>query len=190
MMTWDARKRPSAREMLQHPWIMKDGVAGSNVIEPEVLQRLRAFANMNALKKHTLTVSGRAGPFSTERLGCLFAAVWWAPGSVPCASCWTMPSAVFNYSRLRCLAKDHKALSLAVSVFSRRCCRLRLQFVAQHMSADEVKGLREMFESMDTDHSGTISLDELREGLKRRGVAVPEALLQQIMELADLNHNR
>jgi calcium-dependent protein kinase len=29
-----------------------------------------------------------------------------------------------------------------------------LQFMAQHMSADEVKGLKEMFESMDTDKSG------------------------------------
>lgn len=42
--------------MLQHPWIRKDGVAGSNVIEPEVIRRLKAFANMNAFKKHTLTV--------------------------------------------------------------------------------------------------------------------------------------
>jgi hypothetical protein len=57
MMTWNDRKRPSARDMLQHPWIRKDGVAGFNVIEPEVLHRLRSFANMNAFKKHTLMVS-------------------------------------------------------------------------------------------------------------------------------------
>lgn len=56
MMTWDARKRPTARDMLQHPWIRKDGVAGDNLIEPEVLHRLRSFANMNAMKKHTLLV--------------------------------------------------------------------------------------------------------------------------------------
>lgn len=62
--------------------------------------------------------------------------------------------------------------------------------MAQHMSQDEVKGLQELFASMDTDHSGTISLDELRQGLQRRGVAVPEPLLAQIMDMADLNHNR
>lgn len=56
MMTWYDRKRPTARDMLQHPWIRKDGVAGSNMIEPEVLHRLRSFANMNAFKKHTLMV--------------------------------------------------------------------------------------------------------------------------------------
>lgn len=67
---------------------------------------------------------------------------------------------------------------------------LVVQFMAQNMSQDEVKGLKELFESMDTDHSGTISLDELRQGLQRRGVAVPEGMLRQIMDMADLNHNR
>jgi hypothetical protein len=38
--------------------------------------------------------------------------------------------------------------------------------------------------------TGTISLDELKEGLQRRGVHIPDPLLQQIMDLADLNHNR
>lgn len=38
--------------------------------------------------------------------------------------------------------------------------------------------------------TGTISLDELREGLQRRGVHMPEQLLQQILDLADTNHNR
>lgn len=64
------------------------------------------------------------------------------------------------------------------------------QFVAQHMSEDEVRGLRALFESIDTDGSGTITLDELRQGLLSRGVKVPEQILQQIMDLADLNHNR
>lgn len=56
MMTWDARQRPSARDMLSHPWIREGGLAGDNMIEPEVLHRLRSFANMNAFKKHTLMV--------------------------------------------------------------------------------------------------------------------------------------
>lgn len=70
------------------------------------------------------------------------------------------------------------------------CLLSAVQFLAQHMSADEVQGLRELFESMDTDHSGTISLEELREGLLHRGVAVPEQLLTSIMDMADVNHNR
>jgi hypothetical protein len=38
--------------------------------------------------------------------------------------------------------------------------------------------------------TGTISLDELKEGLQRRGVHIPDPMLQQIMDLADLNRNR
>lgn len=62
--------------------------------------------------------------------------------------------------------------------------------MAQHMSEDEVQGLKELFKSMDTDGSGTISIDELRQGLHKRGVAMPEMLLEKIMDMADVNHNR
>jgi hypothetical protein len=87
MMTWDARERPSAREMLQHPWIRKDGVAGSNVIEPEVLHRLKSFANMNALKKHTLMVSRAVcGPTCLcQPRGCAVQCVQYNVCSMVCA---------------------------------------------------------------------------------------------------------
>jgi hypothetical protein len=56
MMTYCDKKRPSARDMLKHDWIREGGVAGSNVIEPEVLHRMRSFAAMNKLKKKALLV--------------------------------------------------------------------------------------------------------------------------------------
>jgi hypothetical protein len=56
MMTWCEERRPSAREMLGDPWVREGGLAGDNVLEPEVLQRLRSFADMNKLKQHTLLV--------------------------------------------------------------------------------------------------------------------------------------
>lgn len=36
------------------------------------------------------------------------------------------------------------------------------QFISQHLAPDEIRGLRELFASMDADGSGTITLDELR----------------------------
>lgn len=36
MMTYDRHQRPSARDMLNHDWIREGGVAGDNLIEPEV----------------------------------------------------------------------------------------------------------------------------------------------------------
>jgi hypothetical protein len=41
MMTWRAELRPSAKEMLQHEWIREGGVAGDNVIQQEVLHRMK-----------------------------------------------------------------------------------------------------------------------------------------------------
>jgi calcium-dependent protein kinase len=58
------------------------------------------------------------------------------------------------------------------------------------MAPDEVRGLRELFAAMDTDSSGTITLDELRQGLASRGAALPEGELAALMDLADVDHNR
>lgn len=56
MMTYDPKKRPTAAEMLQHDWVREGGVAGDNVIETEVLHRMKSFAAMNKLKKQALLV--------------------------------------------------------------------------------------------------------------------------------------
>jgi calcium-dependent protein kinase len=58
MLTRDPAKRATADEVLNHEWVRENGVAGSNVIEPEVLKRLRGFAAMNRLKKEALKVRG------------------------------------------------------------------------------------------------------------------------------------
>ena len=43
-------------------------------------------------------------------------------------------------------------------------------------------GLREMFKSLDTDNSGTITLEELRAGLPKLGTKITESELRQLME--------
>ena len=43
-------------------------------------------------------------------------------------------------------------------------------------------GLREMFKSLDTDNSGTITLEELRAGLPKLGTKITETELRQLME--------
>jgi calcium-dependent protein kinase len=65
-----------------------------------------------------------------------------------------------------------------------------VQFISQHLAPDEIRGLQELFASMDTDGSGTIALDELRQGLASRGAALPEAELAALMDLADVDHSR
>lgn len=43
---------------------------------------------------------------------------------------------------------------------------------------------------MDTDGSGTITLDELRQGLNKRGGALPEGELNALLEMADIDGNK
>ena len=44
-----------------------------------------------------------------------------------------------------------------------------MQVIATSLPSDEIEGLRQLFESIDIDKSGTITVDELREGLKKKG---------------------
>ena len=56
------------------------------------------------------------------------------------------------------------------------------QVIAEGLKEEEIAGLREMFESMDTDGSGTITMEELRAGLKKFGASLSEDEIEKIME--------
>ncbi|KAI8470620.1 MAG: kinase-like domain-containing protein [Monoraphidium minutum] len=114
MLVRDPRKRATAAEVLAHEWVREGGVAGDNVIEPEVLTRMRGFAAMNKLKKAALKI------------------------------------------------------------------------IALNLPQAEIEGLKSMFAAMDKDGSGTITVDEMREGLKSKGTLIPEEDLAALMENADL----
>lgn len=43
-------------------------------------------------------------------------------------------------------------------------------------------GLKEMFKSMDTDNSGTITYEELKAGLPKLGTKLSESEVKQLME--------
>ncbi|CAN6337224.1 unnamed protein product [Urochloa humidicola] len=64
-----------------------------------------------------------------------------------------------------------------------------LRVIAGCLSEEEIKGLKEMFKSMDSDNSGTITVDELRRGLAKKGTKLSEAEVQQLMEAADADGN-
>lgn len=54
--------------------------------------------------------------------------------------------------------------------------------IAENLSEEEIKGLKQMFKNMDTDGSGTITFDELRSGLHRLGSKLTESEIKQLME--------
>nr|CAD70165.1 calcium-dependent protein kinase [Landoltia punctata] len=117
MLTRDPKKRITAAQVLDHPWIRVDGEASDKPIDSAVLSRMKQFRAMNKLKKMALKV------------------------------------------------------------------------IAESLSEEEIKGLRQMFQNMDTDQSGTITYEELKTGLARLGSRLSEAEVKQLMDAADVDGN-
>ncbi|XP_071904224.1 calcium-dependent protein kinase-like [Coffea arabica] len=60
--------------------------------------------------------------------------------------------------------------------------KLALKVIAENLSKEEIKGLRQMFNNMDMDRSGTITYEELKTGLSRLGSKLSEEEIQELME--------
>ncbi|XP_073147642.1 calcium-dependent protein kinase 29 [Henckelia pumila] len=118
LLTKDPKKRITAAEALEHPWLQKDGEASDAPIDSAVLIRMKQFRAMNKLKKLALKVMAES-----------------------------------------------------------------LQ------SEEELKGLRQMFNNIDTDRSGTITYEELKTGLTKLGSRLSETEIQQLMDAADVDRN-
>ncbi|CAL0312610.1 unnamed protein product [Lupinus luteus] len=67
--------------------------------------------------------------------------------------------------------------------------KVALKVIAENLSEEEIIGLKEMLKSMDTDDSGTITFEEYKTGLSKRGSKLPESEVRQLMEAADVDGN-
>nr|CAD1830649.1 unnamed protein product [Ananas comosus var. bracteatus] len=67
--------------------------------------------------------------------------------------------------------------------------KMALRVIADSLSEEEIAGLREMFRAMDTDNSGAITFDELKEGLRRYGSNLKESEIRALMEAADVDNS-
>ena len=57
-----------------------------------------------------------------------------------------------------------------------------IQVIAENLSEEEIAGLKEMFKNIDKDDSGTITLEELKNGLAKHGTKLSDGEIQQLME--------
>ncbi|KAG6545153.1 hypothetical protein Mapa_013418 [Marchantia paleacea] len=64
-----------------------------------------------------------------------------------------------------------------------------LRIIAEHLSGEEIEGLRDMFQMMDTDNSGAITFEELKAGLQKIGSQLAESEVRLLMEAADVDGN-
>ncbi|CAK0786958.1 Calcium-dependent protein kinase 2 [Coccomyxa viridis] len=62
-----------------------------------------------------------------------------------------------------------------------------LKVMAAGMSPEEIAGLRSLFQSLDVDKSGTVTLDELREGLAKQGSPITQKEVEALMESIDVD---
>jgi calcium-dependent protein kinase len=59
---------------------------------------------------------------------------------------------------------------------------LSCQVIAESLSEEEIAGLKEMFKAMDTDNSGAITYDELKEGMRKYGSTLKDTEIRDLME--------
>ncbi|XP_061350152.1 calcium-dependent protein kinase 29-like isoform X3 [Gastrolobium bilobum] len=67
--------------------------------------------------------------------------------------------------------------------------KLALKVIAENLSEEEIIGLKQMFNNMDTDRSGTITYEELKSGLSRLGSKLSESEIKQLMDAADVDQS-
>ncbi|KAJ3670453.1 hypothetical protein LUZ60_010777 [Juncus effusus] len=68
--------------------------------------------------------------------------------------------------------------------------KMALKVIAETMNEEEeIKGLKQMFNNIDTDGSGSITYEELKAGLAKLGSKLTENEVQQLMEAADVDGN-
>ncbi|KAL7184983.1 hypothetical protein ACSBR2_027011 [Camellia fascicularis] len=67
--------------------------------------------------------------------------------------------------------------------------KMALRIIAEHLSEEEIAGLKEMFKMIDTDNSGQITFEELKAGLKRVGANLKESEIYDLMQAADVDNS-
>ncbi|XP_024020446.1 calcium-dependent protein kinase 11 isoform X2 [Morus notabilis] len=67
--------------------------------------------------------------------------------------------------------------------------KMALRVIAERLSEEEIGGLKELFRMIDTDNSGTITFEELKEGLKKVGSELMESEIKSLMNAADIDNS-
>ncbi|KAJ3669945.1 hypothetical protein LUZ60_010269 [Juncus effusus] len=67
--------------------------------------------------------------------------------------------------------------------------KMALRVIAEHLSEDEIAGLKEMFKMIDADNSGQITFEELKVGLEKVGANLKESEIYELMQAADVDNS-
>ncbi|BAT96505.1 Calcium-dependent protein [Vigna angularis] len=67
--------------------------------------------------------------------------------------------------------------------------KIAIRVIAESLSEEEIAGLKEMFRMIDTDNSGQITLEELKNGLERVGSVLKDSEIAWLMQAADVDNS-
>ncbi|XP_021769567.1 calcium-dependent protein kinase 26-like isoform X2 [Chenopodium quinoa] len=85
---------------------------------------------------------------------------------------------------------DHSVISrLTQFCAMNKLKKMALRVIAERLSEEEIAGLKEMFKMIDTDNSGQITFEELKNGLKRFGANLEESEIHYLMQSADVDNS-
>ncbi|GAB2271937.1 Calcium-dependent protein kinase 4 [Dionaea muscipula] len=67
--------------------------------------------------------------------------------------------------------------------------KMALRVIAERLSEEEIGGLKELFKMLDADNSGTITFEELKDGLKKVGSNLLDSEIKDLMSAADIDNS-
>ncbi|XP_047954268.1 calcium-dependent protein kinase 2-like [Salvia hispanica] len=190
MLTMDPKKRITAAQVLEHPWLKEGGEASDKPIDSAVLTRMKQFRAMNKLKKLALKVI--AENLSTEEIHGLKAMF---------TNMDTDKSGTITYEELKAgLARlgskltetEVRQLMDAADVDGNGTIDY-IEFITATMHRHRLEreeNLYKAFQYFDKDNSGFITRDELETGMQEHGMGDPATIKEIIAEVDSDNDGR
>eukprot|EP00884_Botryococcus_braunii_P004030 jgi/Botrbrau1/13628/Bobra.0373s0007.1 len=186
LLTPEPGKRPTAQDILEHPWLKEQGVAKDEPLDSVVLTRMRNFANMNKLKKAALLyIAKNINSKDISGLRELFKSIDADGNGTITAE--ELKVAISKLSSKE--VQDADLLSVMEKVDVDKSGQIDYEeFIAATVNLHKLERehiLLEAFKHFDTDSSGSLSTDEIREGLAKFGVT--ESEISELVEKYDTN---
>ncbi|KAI8473389.1 MAG: kinase-like domain-containing protein [Monoraphidium minutum] len=170
LLEMDATKRASGQQILQHDWLVKEGVALDISLDSVVLKRMRQFAQMNKLKKMALMVVGQSlAPDELAGLQELFKSID-ADGSGT-ITVEEMKKALHAWGHK--ISEPELQSLMAIADVDGDGLIDYNEFVASTMHLSKLEKeelLQRAFKALDKDGSGTICIEELGAALRQFGI--------------------
>ncbi|XP_054797968.1 calcium-dependent protein kinase 2-like [Prosopis cineraria] len=188
MLIQDPKKRITAAQVLEHPWIREDGNASDKPIDSAVLSRLKQFRAMNKLKKLALKVI--AENLSKEEIQGLKAMF---------RNMDTDNSGTITYEELKAglqklgskLTEGEVQQLLDAADVDGNGSIDYIEFITATMHRHKLEAdehLYKAFQYFDKDNSGFITRDELETAMKEYGIG-DDATIKEILSEVDTDND-